>query len=331
VFSDVSDLFLTRAREKLVAFPFASFAMFDLEKDLESQGFALHSFDVIVGANVIHAARDLDGALKRMSLLLAPGGILVMVEATRHHGWFDFTTGLIEGWQHFADDLRGDHPLLTPEQWKDALSERGFAEVTAFPEEASPAEVLGQHVILARTPASESDDGFDVGSFARLPAEDRAPNALLADSAANSPERVREFRCRLESALPDEREELMNEYVRTRVMEVLRMDADRRPGIQHRLMDLGLDSLMAVQLRNLLELGLGLGRSLPATLMFDYPTIASISAFLLDCASCEDPSAALSPAVEERQPESASDRAQEIGALSDDEAEALLLERLERR
>ena len=331
VFSDVSDLFLTRAREKLVAFPFASFAMFDLEKDLESQGFALHSFDVIVGANVIHAARDLDGALKRMSLLLAPGGILVLVEATRHHGWFDFTTGLIEGWQHFADDLRGDHPLLTPEQWKDALSERGFAEVTAFPEEASPAEVLGQHVILARSHASESDDGFDVGSFATLPAEDRAPNAVLADSAANSPERVREFRWRLESALPDEREELMNEYVRTRVMEVLRMDADRRPGIQHRLMDLGLDSLMAVQLRNLLELGLGLGRSLPATLMFDYPTIASISAFLLDCASCEDPSAALSPAVEERQPESASDRAQEIGALSDDEAEALLLERLERR
>ena len=42
VFSDVSDLFLTRAREKFAAFPFASFAMFDLEKDLESQGFALH-------------------------------------------------------------------------------------------------------------------------------------------------------------------------------------------------------------------------------------------------------------------------------------------------
>jgi acyl transferase domain-containing protein/SAM-dependent methyltransferase/acyl carrier protein len=331
VFSDVSDLFLTRARENFAAFPFVSFAIFDLEKDLESQGFALHSFDAIVGANVVHAARDLDGALKRMSLLLAPGGTLVLVEATLHHGWFDFTTGLIEGWQHFADDLRGDHPLLTPEQWKNALLERGFAEVTAFPENGSPAEMLGQHVILARTPGSESYDGFDVGSFATLPAEDRAPNAASPVGAANSAGQVREFRRRLESALPDEREELMNEYVRTVVMEVLRMDVARRPGIQHRLMDLGLDSLMAVQLRNLLESGLGLGHSLPATLMFDYPTIASISAFLLDCASCENPSAAVSPAVEERQSEAASDRAREIGALSDDEAEALLLERLERR
>jgi acyl transferase domain-containing protein/SAM-dependent methyltransferase len=331
VFSDVSDLFLTRARDKFAAFPFASFALFDLEKDLEPQGFALHSFDVIVAANVVHAARDLDAALKRMNLLLASGGILVLVEATHHHGWFDFTTGLIEGWQHFADDLRGEHPLLTPEQWKNGLSERGFSEVTVLPENGSPAEVLGQHVILARAPGSESEGSFHRGSFATLPANDLAPNTTLPDGTAHSAERVREFRSSLESALPDEREELMNDYVRDRVMEVLRLHPDRRPGLQHRLMDLGLDSLMAVQLRNLLELGLGLGRSLPATLMFDYPTIASISALLVKCTSDADPSAVLSPSTKDQPPTSMSHRAQEIGALSDDEAEALLLKRLERR
>ena len=258
----------------------------------------MHSFDVIVGANVVHAARDLDGALKRISLLLAPGGILLLIEATRHHEWFDFTTGLIEGWQHFADDLRIDNPLLTPEQWKGALSERGFCEVMAFPESGSPGEVLGQHVILARTPPSETQGGFERGSFATLPAGDRTPDVRLPDGVANSAERIREFRNSLELALPDEREECMNEYVRARVMEVLRMDADRRPSLQQRLMDLGLDSLMAVQLRNLLQSGLGLDRSLPATLMFDYPTIASISAFLLDCTFHDGSSAVLSPTVE---------------------------------
>jgi acyl transferase domain-containing protein/SAM-dependent methyltransferase len=328
VFSDVSDLFLTRARENFAAFPFASFAMFDLEKDLETQGFALHSFDIIVAANVVHAARDLDGALKRINLLLAPGGILLLVEATHHHGWFDITTGLIEGWQHFADELRGDHPLLTPELWKDALSVRGFDEVTAFPEVGSPAKVLGQHVILARAPASEEHDRLDRWSSAAVSADDRAPSVVSSDIVANSAERVRVYRWRLESALPDEREELMNEYVRARVMEVLRLDADCRPGIGHRLMDLGLDSLMAVQLRNLLESGLGLDRSLPATLMFDYPTIASISAFLLKSLSCDGAPAATSPTVRV-QPEVVSLRALEIEALSENEAEALLLKRLE--
>jgi acyl transferase domain-containing protein/SAM-dependent methyltransferase len=331
VFSDVSDLFLSRAREKFAAFPFTRFVVFDLEKDIEAQGFAMHSFDVIVGANVVHAARDLDGALKQMSMLLAPGGILLLVEATSHHGWFDFTTGLIEGWQHFADDLRGDHPLLTPEQWKEALSERGFCEVTSFPESGSPAEVLGQHVILARSAASESKDDLDGASSAWLPADEQMPNAGLPDGATHSAERAREFRKSLESVLPDERQEMMNEYVRGRVMEVLRIEAAHRPGIHHRLMDLGLDSLMAVQLRNLLESGLGLYGLLPATLMFDYPTIASISAFLLTCTSGEGSSAVPPPSVEDLQPESTSRRAQEIEALSDDEAEALLLKRLEPR
>jgi acyl transferase domain-containing protein/SAM-dependent methyltransferase len=329
VFTDVSDLFLARARENFVAFPFASFALFDLEKDLEAQGFAPHSFDAIVGANVVHAARDLDEALKQLSLLLAPDGIVVLVEATRHHGWFDFTTGLIEGWQHFTDDLRGNHPLLTPERWKEALLQRGFAEAAAFPEVGSLPEVFGQHVILARTPALEHCERAGDRAFGSLPAINEMPEPALLFSDANSPEDVREFRLSLESSLPDEREELMNEYVRVRVMEVLRMGADRRPGIRHRLMDLGLDSLMAIQLRNLLESGLGLDRSLPATLMFDYPTIASISAYLLGCISGQGTSAVL-PETAEVRPKSVSHRAQEIGELSDAEAEVLLLKHLER-
>ena len=43
-------------------------------------------------------------------------------------------------------------------------------------------------------------------------------------------------------------------------------------------MDLGLDSLMAVQLRN--RLGASLGRTLPVSLAFNYPTLGELTAFL---------------------------------------------------
>ena len=39
---------------------------------------------------------------------------------------------------------------------------------------------------------------------------------------------------------------------------------------------------MAVELRSLLTAGLGLPRSLPATLVFDYPTIAALSSYLAE-------------------------------------------------
>ena len=63
---------------------------------------------------------------------------------------------------------------------------------------------------------------------------------------------------------------------------MLKLDPSQRPGARHRLLDLGFDSLMAVQLRNRLGAGLSLARPLPASLLFDYPTIEAIKNYILE-------------------------------------------------
>jgi acyl transferase domain-containing protein/SAM-dependent methyltransferase len=331
VFTDVSELFLLRAQRRFAMFEFASYSTFDIDKDIAVQGLSPQSFDIIVGANVVHAARDLDAAVRRIRQLLVPGGFLLLSEVTRHQDWFDFSVGLIEGWQHFADDLRGDNPLLSWDKWKRVLLERGFVEVVAFPEQRSPAEILGQHVILARTDPAMA--GSEILDSTPAPLQQRETNAAHAAPAVDEDHStdLQGLRKRIEEALPAEREDLMNEYIRARLQVVLRLEPGRRIDRRHRLVELGLDSLMAIQLRDLLESGLGLHRVLPATLIFDYPTIEAVSNFLLQTLAHTEE--ALAPASSDgiEQADSATARLHEIETMTDEEVEAQLLKHLERK
>lgn len=271
-FTDVSSVFFDRAKERFGSKSNVSFATFDFEKEPLDQGYEPASFDIVAAANAVHASTDLRATLRRLRCLLAPGGMLLLVESTRHFDWFDMTTGLIEGWQHFADDLRTDHPLLDAEGWHGALVEAGFAEVGAWPRQGEPAEVLGLHVILARLPGHLSERGAATVEDVQVSVSAVAPATILD---------------RLQEAYPAERADLLRDYVRGHVMRVLDWPEDAQPARNARLMELGLDSLMAVRLRGLLARGLEDGVTLPASLVFDHPTIDSIAAYLLELTSSQ--------------------------------------------
>jgi acyl transferase domain-containing protein/SAM-dependent methyltransferase len=338
-FTDVSDFFFDRARERFAGQATMTFGRLDLDQDLRAQGYVPGSVDVIVAANAVHASVDVRAALRRLHDLLAPGGVLILIESTTHFAWFDMTTGLIEGWQHFADDLRTDQPLMAAATWVEALADAGFEQSDFWPAQDSPARHLGQHVLVARVAGdsvaevmASDTDALGVTEAFRLPATDAA--------AA-----VEAMRDSILAALPGERIDLLRDFVRQRVVAVLRRDDADPPDLHDRLTDLGLDSLMAVQLRGQLGTGLGFGTTLPATLMFDYPTIDKLAAYLLPLlcpeegrleARSELDLEARSEAGPVADPHVAAEAPTPLGsaavaAMTDAEIEALLARRFERR
>ena len=113
------------------------------------------------------------------------------------------------------------------------------------------------------------------------------------------------------------------------VLEALQREAVRVLGLpprtafdpQQSMSEYGLDSLMAVELRNaIVRLA---GHSLPITLLFDYPTLDATAAYLLAEVFHLDVAAPLTMAAA-----GPSDLESRIAALSEDEAEAALAERL---
>lgn len=327
-FTDVSELFLAHAAETFKAYPFVQYGLLDIEQSPEAQGYPRQQYDVIVAVNVLHATRDLNQTVQHVEELLAPGGLLLLNETTQHLPWYEMTTGLIGGWQRFEDNLRTDNPLLPQEQWTGVLQANGFAAVEVWPKLGSATEILGQHVIGAQVARTErADDGAAESAW-------QANTAYRAQQETTvEPTRPLLIQ-QIEEALPDERHDLLVDYVRQGVSRVLRLDSAQVLDRHSRLLEIGLDSLMALELRALLSKGLELQEELPATLIFDYPTIDAIARYLAAIYRTESGEASstgeasnTSPAPE--QP-SQTALAAEIADLSDDEVAEMLLKRLRR-
>jgi acyl carrier protein len=117
---------------------------------------------------------------------------------------------------------------------------------------------------------------------------------------------------------------VLRDLIRDRVVAVLALDPSEPIAPDQPLDALGLDSLIAVELRN--ALGEAVGATLPATLLFDYPTIEALTGHLADeVLGLEAPEQG---AATDRPDEGAPEDLSELDELSDDEAQELLAEEL---
>ncbi|MES2222411.1 MAG: methyltransferase, partial [Acidobacteriota bacterium] len=321
-FTDVSETFLYHAKARFSPYPFVQYSLLDIENE---EHIARHrqSFDVVIAANVIHATRDIQASLSGVARLLAPGGMLILLEVNQAHAWHEITTGLLQGWHKSEDFLQEPRTLLGVDEWNSALNKAGFVDVASAPEPGSPAEVIGLHVILARNSAVDADgvSAISAAADSAWSADYTSPSAAVdAESAI--------FAQRLQEAPAAEQQDLLMELVSQQIAKILQLDSNAMPRKRDRLVDLGMDSLMAVELRNRLSTLLRVN-DLPVTLIFDYPTPDAIAGYLLDRLQGkqhEQPEASPAQPAEQQKRMSA----KEVTELSDEEVAELLRERLAR-
>jgi len=317
-FTDVSQIFVDHAEGKFAAYPFVRYGLLDIERSAAEQGYPNGSFDVVVATNALHATRDIRATISRVRSLLAPGGILLLCEVTNYLPWFDTTTGLIEGWQRFDDDLRDEHPLLASELWSQALKDGGFERVAVFPEPGSPALILGQNVFIAGT----SSNNENLSRETPVPAvrHQAGKEARIMPAKGKAEEWF--------AIPPAQRHEKLVALVQRQIAQMLRFDSLERIDRKRRLIDLGLDSLMTIELRNRLTRALHLDHPLISTLVYDYPTAEAMARYL-EREVFGTPQESVEPLLKPGENGSMTARANELEQLDDEEVKLLLLKKLQ--
>jgi NADPH:quinone reductase-like Zn-dependent oxidoreductase/nucleoside-diphosphate-sugar epimerase len=180
------------------------------------------------------------------------------------------------------------------------LLEEGVAHALVMP--------IRWPAFLAQPPA-----GLDRAFFEAV-----APRPAKAQPAASAPG-VPALAARVRALLPAQRRPALLAEVTARAAQVIGLEAGAPLDPRVPLREVGLDSLMAVELRNVLARVVG--QPLPATLVFDHPTADALADHLLRLL-------APAPAPEPAGPPATGGRA-EVAGLSDAEAEAALLAELQ--
>ncbi|MCP5425309.1 MAG: type I polyketide synthase [Gammaproteobacteria bacterium] len=176
------------------------------------------------------------------------------------------------------------------------------------------------------------ENGLETVAAARIDwprlSETLGPTPLLKDWVRQSakPAIDPSLRQRLSAAEDHERSVLLLGHLRQQIAQVLALADPEQIAPRQRLFDLGIDSLMAVELKNRLEKSLQL--SLGPTLIFDYPTLEALVGHLNS--RMNQPSAAAGP---ESSPSSSTDAileeiSDELDDLSEEAVSALLDEKM---
>ncbi|WP_169734033.1 polyketide synthase [Zymobacter palmae] len=152
-FTDLSVQFLNDAAARFGDDPRLSYGLLDINQPAVFDDHPDGGYDLIVAVNVLHDASHVPHTLQRLRLLLAPGGRLLMIEATERDSSLQRASiGFIEGLSGYRDArLRDDKPMLSAEGWQSALQQTGWVPELIWPSATAPSS-LRQHLIVARHP-----------------------------------------------------------------------------------------------------------------------------------------------------------------------------------
>lgn len=182
-FTDVSNSFLIQAADLFEeTYPFVSYHILDIEKEIEEQFDTLEKQDIIICSNVLHATKNIMVTLQNTQKLLKKTGWLILNELIEPMEYTTMTFGLLDGWWLSEDkELRmKNSPLLSSKQWISCLLELGFVDTIVLGNTKEAQEGIKQNVIISE---NSKDVALEFKPVEKMIANERSNNQESLDES----------------------------------------------------------------------------------------------------------------------------------------------------
>ncbi|KAF7771534.1 rhizoxin biosynthesis, polyketide synthase / nonribosomal peptide synthetase RhiB [Pseudoalteromonas citrea] len=277
-YTDLSQAFFNHAQAQFkTTYPYVTTKYFDVSKPLNvqkaPQSIEIASYDVVIATNVLHATANIRATLQNAKACLKPGGIILINEVVEKSLFTQLTFGLLEGWWLSQDStLRiSGSPMLSLSRWQAVLEEEGFINVTT---PAAPHSA--QHIICAQS------DGNILQKIIHTPqnicnADINTRSTTTTDHAHSVPSKHdASITMNLNHTLTDTLTYTQHTLF-TIASKALNIPEDELD-LDESFADYGVDSILAIQMLD--DINETFALSLPATLLFDYPSISTLSNYI---------------------------------------------------
>ena len=145
-----NDEILANASFDLEMWSFVSTQLLDLSQDIDisESGINFGSYDIVIAANTLYHSDDLIKAQNNIKKMLAPKGLLLLLERQSDR-FMDMTFGLQADWWTHTSDIHQPIPLLmTANEWRNSLKETGFDQVELLIEPEATGDI-GAFLVVA--------------------------------------------------------------------------------------------------------------------------------------------------------------------------------------
>ncbi|KAJ5422955.1 Acyl transferase/acyl hydrolase/lysophospholipase [Penicillium cf. griseofulvum] len=123
-----------------------SFQVMEIDKDVIEQGFEAGAYDLVIVANVCHAAHTLSKGLQHIRSLLKPGGYLIFIDCADQMATPLSVMGLIPEWW----EGHGQGQSVSPVEWDKALRLDGFSGVNWISQNAGNSDRQCFYLIVSQ-------------------------------------------------------------------------------------------------------------------------------------------------------------------------------------